>query len=177
LTNTDAEKRAALNPTAAAAAKNKTKNNSTGASVKPKVVKFVEKNGKAGSKLIKTSALPTAGKRSANINNLKMKAIPLTKTSKTMTKPAAAANKKVKVITTASGLRLTTSTSAKPQSAKTSKFPKNKLDSALETARAVSRNKNHANHTEVQRLLESYEKGWTPKDTFVELLPGLLGLK
>ncbi len=55
--------------------------------------------------------------------------------------------------------------------------PKGKLESALETARAVARNKNHFNHNEIKSLLESFEKGWTSKEKFVQLLPGLLGLK
>ena len=49
-----------------------------------------------------------------------------------------------------------------------------KLDSALQTARAIANNKGHFNHNEVKSLLESYEKGWVPKEKFLQLLPTLL---
>jgi hypothetical protein len=51
---------------------------------------------------------------------------------------------------------------------------KTKLESALETANSVSRNKNHPNHTEVKQLLDSYKKKWVEDQKFVESLAQLL---
>ena len=108
-------------------------------------------------------------------------------------------SKKGTVITTASGIRLrkvdtnvvkkniknnnnnnnSTNKNTPKASAPKPTTPKSnsnvsKLDSALQTARAIARNNSHFNHNEVKSLLESYEKGWVPKEKFLQLLPGLL---
>lgn len=51
---------------------------------------------------------------------------------------------------------------------------KSKLETALQTASAVMRNKNHKNHAEIQQLVESYKKQWVTEKRFLELLPKLV---
>mmetsp|Transcript_31389 Transcript_31389/g.23317 ORF Transcript_31389/g.23317 Transcript_31389/m.23317 type:complete len:154 (-) Transcript_31389:28-489(-) len=51
---------------------------------------------------------------------------------------------------------------------------KTKLETALQTASSVMRNKQHKNHNEVQQLVEGYKKKWIPEKRFLELLPKLV---
>lgn len=51
---------------------------------------------------------------------------------------------------------------------------KSKLETALQTASAVMRNKQHKNHSEVQQLVDSYKKQWVTEKRFLELLPKLI---
>lgn len=57
---------------------------------------------------------------------------------------------------------------------KAAKGIKSKLETALQTASAVMRNKNHKNHGEVQQLVDSYKKQWVTEKRFLELLPKLV---
>lgn len=51
---------------------------------------------------------------------------------------------------------------------------KSKLETALQTASAVMRNKQHKNHAEVEQLVQSYKKQWVTEKKFLELLPKLV---
>lgn len=57
---------------------------------------------------------------------------------------------------------------------KAAKGIKSKLETALQTASAVMRNKNHKNHAEIQQLVDSYKKQWVTEKRFLELLPKLV---
>jgi hypothetical protein len=145
-----------------------------GGNDKPKVVKAANNN-KTGAKLTQKKTVTTKAKtvpvkvvkqNNNNNNNPKTKKVLTVKTVKTVkTAPKTTPKNNQKAATPKGGKPATPTT------------PKSKLESALETARAVARNKNHFNHTEIKSLLESFEKGWTSKEKFLQLLPGLLGLK
>lgn len=162
LLHTDAEKRAAT-------AKK-------GAPSKPKVVKAANNN-KAGGKLapkkvltVKPTKTVQVKPNNRNNNNNNKNVIKKVNTTPKTTPRNAPKNNQKPAAQKPKQTKPTTPTGAAAP-------PKGKLESALETARAVARNKNHFNHNEIKSLLESFEKGWTSKEKFVQLLPGLLGLK
>ena len=54
------------------------------------------------------------------------------------------------------------------------KTSKSSLSVAIESANAIASNRAHPNHTEVEQLLRTLEKGWINEKKFLEVLPTLL---